>query len=102
MNWSCLYSKDFKKFSEEGFSQELSLKLTNECVNDYWPFEKHIFEFFLKLPCTSEEKIRVDHAPYDTKTLRKTVMRRSNLKIKYFKNRTPESLKKIQKREKIL
>ena len=56
MNWSCLYSKDFKKFSEEGFSQELSLKLTNECVNDYWPFEKHIFGFFLKLPCTSEEK----------------------------------------------
>ena len=31
--------RDFRKFSEENFNQELSLKLTNKCTNNFSSFE---------------------------------------------------------------
>ena len=37
--------------------------------------------------------------PYVTKTLQKTIVRRSNLQTKYFKTRAPESLKKYRKQK---
>ena len=77
--------RDFKKISEERFNEELSLKLTNECVNNYLSFENKFLD------------ILNHHAPYVTKILRKAIMRRSNLQTKYFKTRTPESLKKCRK-----
>ena len=77
--------RDFKKISEESFNEELSLKLTNECVNNYLSFENNFLD------------ILNHHAPYVTKILRKAIMRRSNLQTKYFKTRTPESLKKCRK-----
>ena len=43
--------------------------------------------------------LRANHVPYVTKTLRKAIMRRSNLQTKYFKTRTPESLKKYRKQK---
>ena len=43
--------------------------------------------------------LRANQAPYVTKTLRKAIMRRSNLQTKYFKTRTPESLKKYRKQK---
>ena len=44
--------------------------------------------------------LRTNHAPYVTKTLRKAVVRRSNFQTKYFKTRTPKSLKKYRKQKK--
>ena len=44
--------------------------------------------------------LRANHAPYVTKTLPKAIMRRSNLQTKYFKIRTPESLKKYREQKK--
>ena len=42
--------------------------------------------------------LRANLAPYVTKSLQRAIIRRSNLQTKYFKNRTLESLKKIQKK----
>ena len=54
--------------------------------------------------------LRANHAPYITKTLRKAIMRRSELETKYLKRKTQTDLKlykkhknvcsKLQKREK--
>ena len=46
-----------------------------------------------------QKLLRANHAHYVTKTLRKAVMRRSNLQTKYFETRTPESLKKYKKQK---
>ena len=36
--------------------------------------------------------LRANHAPYMTKALRKAIMKRSELKMKYFKNQTGHNL----------
>ena len=89
--------RDFKKFSGESFNEELSLKLTNECVNDYSSFENIFLDTLNHHAPVKKKLLRANHAPYITKTLRKAIMRRSNLQTKYFKTRTSESLKKMQK-----
>ena len=43
--------------------------------------------------------IRANHAPYVTKSLRKAIMKWSNLKKIYLKKKTPESLKKYKKQK---
>ena len=91
--------RDFKKFSEESFNEELSLKLTNECVNDYSSFENIFLDTLNHHAPVKRKLLRANHAPYITKTLRKAIMRRSNLQTEYFKTRTPKSLKKYRKQK---
>ena len=43
--------------------------------------------------------LRVNHAPYVTKALRKAIMKRSYLENLYFKKRTPESMKSIKNKK---
>ena len=38
-----IINRDFKKFSEESFNEELIVKLTNECVNNSFSFENIFF-----------------------------------------------------------
>ena len=91
--------RNFKKFSEESFNEELSLKLTNECVNNYSSFENIFLDTLSYHAPVKKKLLRANHALYVTKTLRKAIMRRSNLQTKYFKTRTPESLKKYRKQK---
>ena len=91
--------RGFKKFSEETFNQELSLKLINQRVSNYSSVE-NIFSDTLNHHSPVKKKLlRANHGPYVTKTLRKAIMRRSNLQTKYFKTRTPESLKKYRRQK---
>ena len=46
--------------------------------------------------------IRVNHVPHITKSLRKAIMKRSNLEKIYFLKKTPESLKKSTRKRKII
>ena len=91
--------RGFKKFSEETFNQELSLKLINQRVSNYSSVE-NIFSDTLNHHSPVKKKLlRANHGPYVTKTLRKAIMGRSNLQTKYFKTRTPESLKKYRRQK---
>ena len=45
----------------------------------------------------NKKVLRADHAPYITKTLRKTIMRRSQLETKYLKSKTQTDLKLYKK-----
>ena len=100
--------RGFKKFSEETFNQELSLKLINQRVSNYSSVE-NIFSDTLNHHSPVKKKLLranhgpyvmgPNHGPYVTKTLRKAIMGRSNLQTKYFKTRTPESLKKYRRQK---
>ena len=89
--------RDFKKFIEETFNQELSLKLTDECVNNYSSFENIFLDTLNHHAPVKKKLLSANHMPYVIKTLQKTIMRRSNLQTKYFRTRAPESLKKYRK-----
>ena len=43
--------------------------------------------------------LRANHVPYLTKTLRKAIMKRSELENKYVKNKTNENLNLIKSKE---
>ena len=59
---------------------------------------KRILREFKYAPL-KKKVLRANHASYDTKTLRKAVMKRSYLEKLYFKKKTTESLKKYKKRK---
>ena len=83
--------KNYRKFNENNFNQDLHNQLSSEQPKDYASFEK-IFFINLRKTCTSKKKLlRANHAPYVTKVLRKVVMGRSYLEKLYFKNRTRTS-----------
>ena len=88
--------RNFKNFEEESFDQELKNNLISSSTESYEFFEKVFLDTLNKHAPLKKKSVRANHAPYVTKTLRKAVMRRSNLQIIiYFKKRTPESLKNI-------
>ena len=90
---------DFKNFIEETFNQKLSMKLTNDCVNNYSSFENKFLDTLSHHAPVKKKLLWANHAPYVTKTLWKAIMRRSNLQTKYFKTRNLKSLKKYRKQK---
>ena len=91
--------RNFKNFEEESFNQELKNNLINSSTESYEFFEKVFLDTLNKHAPLKKKSVRANHAPYVTKTLRKAIMRRSNLQTIYFKKRTPESLKKYKKQK---
>ena len=85
---------NFKKFIEEDFNQELRGRLSTELLDNYSSFENVFIDVLDRHTPIKKKVIRANHAPYVTKTLRKAIMKRSQLDKIYFKKRTQESLKK--------
>ena len=71
--------KNFKKFHEENFNQELRGKLSTKLVNDYSSFKSVFIDVFNRHAPIKKKVIRANHATYVTKALRKAIMRRSQL-----------------------
>ena len=89
--------RNFKKFNEEHFNQELRGKLSTEMVDNYSSFENVFIDVLNRHAPIKKKVIRANHAPYVTKALRKAIMKRCQLENIYFKKRTQESLKKYKK-----
>ena len=88
--------RNFKNFEEESFNQELRNNLINNNIESYEFFEK-VFSDTRNIRTPLKKKsFRANHTPYVKKTLRKVIMRRSNLRTINFKKRTPESLKNFR------
>ena len=94
-----IISRNFKKFNED-FNQELCGKLSTEQVDNYSSFENVFIDILNRHAPIKKKVIRANHAPYVTKTLRKVIMKRSQLEKIYFKKRTQESFKKYKKPKK--
>ena len=91
--------RNFKKFNEEDFNQELRGRLSTELVDNYSSFENVFIDVLNRHASIKKKVIRANHAPYVTKALRKAIMKRSQLEKIYFKKRTQESFKKYKKQK---
>ena len=63
---------------------------------------KTVHIFWKRLPkhaSLKQKTVRMNHAPYVMKALRKNITKRSNLQKIYFKKKTPESLKLSKKKK---
>ena len=94
-----VFYRDYKKFEEAKFRNDLRLELQNKSVENYENFEQ-IFLNVLDKHAPSKKKIlRANHKPYMTKVLRKAIMRRSALENKYYKSKSVEA-KMLYKKQK--
>ena len=92
--------RNFWDFKEDNFNPNLQNRLFAESVEEYVPFEKGFLVDVLNKHASLKKKVvRANHAPYITKILRKTIMKRSYLEKVYFKKKTPDSLIKFKKQK---
>ena len=90
------HCRDYKYFFyQTKFKNNLNEKLS-EGISNYESFETTFIEV-LKKHSPLRKKLRANHAPYITKTLRKTIMCRSQLETKYLKTKTQTKLKPYKK-----
>ena len=94
--------RNFKKFNQEDFNEELRLKLSTEFVNNYSSFESVFIDVLNKHAPIREKVARDKHAHYVTKALRKVIMKGFQLEKLYFKKRTQESFKRYKIQKKLL
>ena len=71
--------RNFTNFEEENFNQALKNNLINSNTESYKFFEKVFLDTLNKHSSLKKKSVRANHAPYVTITLRKAIMRRSNL-----------------------
>ena len=88
--------RDYKYFNQTKFKNNLNEKLS-ECISNYELFETTFIEVLNKHALLRKKFLRATHAQYITKTLRKAMMRGSQLETKYFKSKTQTDLKLYKK-----
>ena len=88
--------RDYKHFDRTKFKNNLNEKLS-EGISNYKSFETTFIEVLNKHAPLRKKLLRANHAPYITKTLRKAIMRRSQLETKYLKTKTQTDLKLYKK-----
>ena len=71
-------------------------------MDNYLSFENTFLDTLNHHVPLKKKLLRANLAPYATKSLQWSIIRRSNLQTKYFKTRTLESLKKIQKKKNLV
>ena len=91
-----LVYRDYKNFDRLTFKRELEEKL-NQQINEYKHFEQIFLEVLNTHAPRKRNLLRTSHAPYMAKSLRKAIMKRSELESKYVKNKTNENLKSYKK-----
>ena len=87
---------DYRYFDRSKFKNNLNEKLS-EGISNYESLETTFIEVLDKHAPLRKKLLRAKHAPYITKTLRKTIMRRSQLETKYLKTKTQTDLKLYKK-----
>ena len=87
---------DYKYFDRTKFKNNLNKKLS-EGVSNYESFETTFIKVLNKHALL--KKLRANHTPYFTKTLRKAIMCRSQLETKYLKSKIQTKLKLYKKYE---
>ena len=94
------YYRNYKYFDGNRFKNNLIKKLS-EGISNYESFETTFIEVLNKHAPLRKKFLRANHAPYITKTLRKTIMRRSQPETKYLKTKTQTDLKHYKKRKNV-
>ena len=88
--------RNYKHFDEDSFKKEL-----RQCLGKnrktYMQFEEIFLKVLEKYAPIKKKIIRGNHAPYMNRTLRKSIMRRTQLQNKYYKSRNKEDLISFRK-----
>ena len=85
------HNRDYKYFDRTKFKNILNENLSKG-ISNYESFETTFIEVLKKHAPLKKKLLRTNHAPYITKTLRRAVMRRSQLETKYLKSKTQTDL----------
>ena len=80
--------RDLKLFNEEKFKTDLKNSLRITTVSSYHVFEKVFLKVFWRHAPMKNKTIRINHAPYVTKTIRKTIYNQKDWSCRYFKTRS--------------
>ena len=93
--------RDYKNFNRDEFKTELEEKINqnSNSIDEYDFFEKTILLVLNKYAPIKTKILRVSHVLYLTKTLRKAIMKRTELETKYLKNKTDISLKALETKQ---
>ena len=93
--------QDYKNFNAENFESDLHRNLTSNRIYEYGVYERIFLSVLDKHAPLKKKRIRANHAPYLTKPLRKAIMKRSELKTKYYKHLSDSNLKDFRKQRNI-
>ena len=88
--------RNYKDFKENDFKQELKDNLISG-ISNYESFESIFVNVLNKYAPLKKKMIRANHVPYMTKTLRRAIMKRSELESKYYKNNINENRRLYKK-----
>ena len=91
-----LVYRDYENFDRPTLRRELEKKL-NQQINEYRHFKQIFLEVLNAHAPIKRKLLRANHVPYMTKTLRKAIMKTSELEGKYVKNERNENLKSYKK-----
>ena len=91
--------RNYRKFNQSNFNQDLHNQLSSEQPKDYAFFENIFLTIFEEHAALKKKLLHANHAPYVTKARWKGIMKRSYFEKLYFKRRTPSSLKKYNKQK---
>jgi len=92
-----IFYRQYKNFDKIAFENELKLAFQDEQFNDYGLFENKFIEIYDKYAPLKKKTVRANNAPYMTRTLRKAMMKRTELANKYNKSRTLDDYNKFRK-----
>ena len=93
------YSHCYKKFNLEQFQMELKEKLDGISINSFDIFLEEFGTRLNKFAPLKEKKIRFNNGIYMTKSLKKVIKLRSQLKRKFNKNKSEENSKKYKQQK---
>ena len=96
-NPKIVYYRQYKHFDRREFENELKQTFMNYSINSYDAFEDKFLELLEKHAPLKKKTLRANDAPYMTKTLRKAMMKRTELANKYDKTRNLEDYTKFRK-----
>ena len=91
--------RDYNNFNQAVFKEELRIIMSANIIYKYKTFEENFLMVLNKHAPLKKKTIRGNNVPYMTKTLRKAIMRRSELQTKYFKNGNVENLQTFKKQK---
>ena len=93
------YSHCYKKFNLQQFQMELKEKLDGISINSFDIFLEEFGTRLDKFAPLKEKKIRFNNGIYMTKSLKKAIKLRSQLKRKFNKNKSEENSKKYKQQK---
>ena len=79
--------RDYRKFDNEKFNDELKTLIIGKEIDSFQAFQELFLKALEKHAQLKKKFLRANEAPYMTKSLRKAMMRRSQLATKFHKTR---------------